>query len=86
MAWRISYSTRGRRDLSTLPEAERAAVRTALEHAARDLGAADVKKLSGRTGEWRLRVGRWRVLLGLDNRTGVITVVRVVSRDRAYRD
>ena len=45
-----------------------------------------MKKLGGADDEWRLRVGRWRVLLDLDNQTGVITITRILPRDRAYRD
>jgi mRNA-degrading endonuclease RelE of RelBE toxin-antitoxin system len=61
-------------------------VRAALRRLRDEPGAGDLKKLAGRSGEWRLRVGRWRVILGLDNASGIITVVRVLPRDRAYRD
>jgi mRNA-degrading endonuclease RelE of RelBE toxin-antitoxin system len=49
-------------------------------------GALDVTKLGGGGNRWRLRVGRWRVLLELDNAAGAITIARVVDRKDAYRD
>lgn len=36
--------------------------------------------------EWRLRVGDWRVRFVRDSETGVVYVVRVLPRGRAYRD
>ena len=52
---------------------------------AQDVGSADIRKLSGRTGEWRMPVGRWRVMLELDNRAGLIVVTRILARRDAYR-
>lgn len=36
--------------------------------------------------EWRLRVGDWRVRFVRDPQTGVVYVVHVLPRRRAYRD
>jgi mRNA-degrading endonuclease RelE of RelBE toxin-antitoxin system len=36
--------------------------------------------------EWRLRVGDWRVRFTRERDTGVIQVLRVLPRGRAYRD
>ena len=83
MPWSIEISRRARRDLATLDAATRRAVGTALNRLAIDPSGSDLKKLSG--GDWRLRVGEWRVMLELDNRTGRITVQRVVNRRDAYR-
>jgi len=47
--------------------------------------AGDVVKLVS-TDEWRLRVGDWRVRFKRDAETGVVYVVRVLPRGRAYRD
>ncbi|MGH2603135.1 MAG: type II toxin-antitoxin system RelE family toxin [Dehalococcoidia bacterium] len=61
-------------------------MRRALEQLLVDFGSGDAKKLAGRPNEWRLRVGRWRVILELDNQAGLINATRVLPRDRAYRD
>jgi mRNA-degrading endonuclease RelE of RelBE toxin-antitoxin system len=43
----------------------------------------DIKKLSGRDDEWRLRVGDWRVCFSLDSRT--VTIVSIDNRRDAYK-
>jgi mRNA-degrading endonuclease RelE of RelBE toxin-antitoxin system len=86
MPWELAISRRAARDLDDLPRSEREAIEAAISRLSADLSAAAIRKLRGRTGEWRLRVGRWRVFLELDNRAGRITVTRVRPRSRAYRD
>ena len=56
-----------------------------LDRLATEFGGLDVKKLGGTGTEWRLRVGRWRLRLELDNATGTIHVLRVLPRKDAYR-
>ena len=46
----------------------------------------DVKRLSGQSAEWRLRVSDWRVRFTRDAASRTITVQRVLPRGRAYRD
>jgi mRNA interferase RelE/StbE len=43
----------------------------------------DAAKLSGKTDQWRLRVGDWRVIFSLDAE-GAVHVLRVVNRRDAY--
>ena len=45
-------------------------------------GDADIRALKGQPGEYRIRVGDWRVLLRVDGDRGVVT--RVVMRRDAY--
>jgi mRNA interferase RelE/StbE len=51
-----------------------------------DPPAGDVVRLADVQDEWRLRVGDWRVRFTRDRDTGVIQVLRVLPRGRAYRD
>jgi mRNA-degrading endonuclease RelE of RelBE toxin-antitoxin system len=44
-----------------------------------------MRKLAGSLNTWRLGVGRWRVLLVANNRTGTMLVDRVQDRRDAYR-
>jgi len=48
--------------LRRLPRNERERIASAIKR----LPAGDVRRLTGRHGEWRLRVGDWRLLLRLD--------------------
>lgn len=86
MPWRLYVAPRAEKDLARLPLAEREAVRAALRRLMNDFGSTDVTKLAGGGNRWRLRVGRWRVLLVLDNADGLISVLRVLDRKDAYRD
>jgi mRNA interferase RelE/StbE len=86
MPWRVIITARAQRELDRLPRGDRLAVIEALDALPANFGAAAVKKLGGRTREWRLRVGRWRVIMELDNRSGVMTVTHVRPRPSAYRD
>ena len=49
-------------------------------------GHGSVKALKGRVGEYRLRVGDWRVRFALDAARGELIVLRVLHRREAYRD
>lgn len=46
---------------------------------------ADIKKLSGHEGLYRLRVGAYRVAYSVDNGELVILVVKVGNRREVYR-
>ena len=85
MPWSVTLSPRAQKELRSLPASDRPAVLHALRRLPEEFGAMDVKKLEGAGSTWRLRVGRWRVLFDLNNREGLIAVVRVIARDRAYR-
>lgn len=85
MPWELIVLPRAARDLATLPDRDRAVVGQALENLRDDPGQADLAKLSGRVGQWRLRVGRWRVILELRTNEGRIYVLRVLQRKDAYR-
>jgi mRNA-degrading endonuclease RelE of RelBE toxin-antitoxin system len=45
-------------------------------------GHGDLKKLQGKLKDWRLRTGKWRVLVTLDNDTALVT--KVDDRKDAY--
>jgi mRNA interferase RelE/StbE len=86
MPWHLAITRRAAKDLDALPPPDRDEVERRLERAVDDPGSADVRKLGGRGDEWRLRVGRWRVILRLETATGTIYALRVLPRSRAYRD
>jgi mRNA interferase RelE/StbE len=43
------------------------------------------RKLKGSRGDWRIRVGAYRVLYEIDNRLRVVRVLRIRHRKEAYR-
>ena len=86
MPWRVDISRRAQRDLDRLPIEDRNAVIGSLRRLAEDPSTVDLRKLAGTPNTWRMRVGRWRVLLQADNRGGTMRVDRVLDRRDAYRD
>ena len=84
--WRFELTRTALRDLRRLDAQVRQRVNAALVVLAEDPHAStSLRKLTGRA-ETRLRVGDWRVLLTLDTEARLIVVLRVLPRDRAYRD
>lgn len=49
-------------------------------------GQGDVKLLQGGDRRWRLRVGDLRVIFTYQDGSGIVHIVRVLPRGRAYRD
>lgn len=83
----VEITGQAERDLRRLGPMSRERIREALGRlVATDLG--DVKRVEGRAGEWRLRVGDLRVLFRRegDFDSGTLVVLRVRPRDQAYRD
>lgn len=85
MAWTIVYSRRAERDLEEIGEVQRTWLLRLVRAAATDSGSVSLAKLKGRPGEWRIRSGAWRIIVELDNRSGTMTVLRVLPRRDAYR-
>ncbi|HEY9900573.1 MAG TPA: type II toxin-antitoxin system RelE/ParE family toxin [Pantanalinema sp.] len=47
---------------------------------------SDLKKLSGKANQWRLRAGVYRVRFEQDGHQLLVTVLKVAHRREAYRD
>jgi mRNA interferase RelE/StbE len=43
------------------------------------------KKLKDGEGDWRIRVGVYRILYNIDDRTTTVTILRIRHRKEAYR-
>jgi mRNA-degrading endonuclease RelE of RelBE toxin-antitoxin system len=86
MPWDVRLSARGEGELARLPRAEREAILRALRRLSSDFGAQEIAKLAGGGNRWRPRVGRWRIIMELDNASGTALGARVLARKDAYRD
>lgn len=83
--WHYVFTARARRDLRRLDPPVQRRVTAALDtFVASDPPSGDVRKLG--PGEWRLRIGGWRVRFDRDDEAQVIVVLRVLPRGRAYRE
>jgi mRNA-degrading endonuclease RelE of RelBE toxin-antitoxin system len=84
--WSLSLAPAARRDRDRLPDADRTAVSTALDRLTPNPTGMDIKKLQGRSDEWRPRVGNWRVRFTWDRPHHTIIVFRILDRKDAYKD
>lgn len=84
--YRIEFSRPAIRDLKRLDRPVRERVVVALERLVASATVGDVRALTGVPGEFRLRVGDWRVRYELDTEHEQLLVLRVLPRGRAYRD
>jgi len=46
----------------------------------------DIKPIKGCTGEWRTRVGDWRIIFAVDRDQLVIMILKVSPRGDAYKN
>ncbi len=84
--WRVELTRGAAHDLKRLDPPVRRRILAALDGLVADLPMGDVRRLTGRDDEWRLRVGDWRVRFTRHPDERVIVVQRVLPRGRAYRD
>jgi mRNA interferase RelE/StbE len=84
MSTRLVWTERSLDDLRKLDAQMRDRVIAAVERLA-TTGYGDVRRLEGPEREWRLRVGDWRVRFTHEPDQQTTMVLRVLPRDRAYR-
>ena len=82
--WTIILQSREMRYLASLPRAERERILAALERLESDPYAGDMKPMAVRS-DWRLRVGRWRVLIRKDEEQRNLAVVGIGPRGDVYK-
>lgn len=86
MTWNVIVSKSADKYVEGLPKQERERVRLAINELVYGPYSdhLDIRKLRGRP-EWRLRVGRWRVIFDVEFDKITIVVVKVDSRGDAYK-
>ncbi len=83
--WRYELNVKAERDMRHLDEVTRRRLFEAFDRLTEEPMRGDIRKLQGRTKEWRLRVGEWRVLFERDEETRLILIQAVRPRSSAYR-
>ena len=80
----IAFARSARKELEALdpPIIERVIAR--IEALTRDPRPTGSRKLRGSGDLWRVRVGNYRIVYGLDDRRRVVDIVRVRHRREAY--
>ncbi len=83
MRYEVGLKPRASIDLRRIPKLDAARIVDALEKLEVDL-TGDVKRLTGFTSEYRLRVGDYRVLFDIEQ-TSHVVVYRIRHRREAYQ-
>lgn len=82
MIWTVRWTPRAAKERDRLDARVRERVLDAVLRYA-DSGVGDAIRLKGRD-DWRLKVGKWRVLFRPENETGTLWILHVLPRDKAY--
>ena len=82
MIRRVEFLPAAERDFARLDRTNQERIVAALERYAVS-GHGDVKRLKGREGQHRLRVGKWRVFFVL-NTPDLVLVIGIDNRGEAY--
>ena len=82
MNYHIDFKPRALKDIKKLPKAAQRQVMAAIEDLRNDL-TGDVKKLTNFTPEYRLRVGKYRVLFEIED--GEVVIYGILHRKDAYK-
>lgn len=84
MKYDVDWTRRALRDLRRLDKTITSRIISSVEAFA-VTGHADIKKMTDASGEYRLRVGDWRVRFTKDEEIRIISVIRVLPRGEAYK-
>ncbi len=80
----LAYDRRIEKDLRRIPAQQRRFILHRIEQLSVDPRRPQVEKLTGVAG-YRLRVGDYRVLFTIDDRSKRLIVYRILHRREAYR-
>ena len=83
--YEVVLSRSARKELEALPDAIQDRVLARVVSLTQNPRPTGCRKLAGSDSLWRLRVGDYRVLFGIDDRVRLIDIVAVRHRSDAYR-
>ena len=83
--WNVQIHDAVKRKLKQTPEPDKGRIKDAICRLQYKPQLLDIKKLAGRDG-YRLRVGKWRLLLDMDKENQEISVYFLGSRGEVYKN
>ena len=84
MSYSVFILRRAQGELGKLPEESYERVKEAIRRLSGEQRPSGCKKLTNREG-WRIRVGDYRVIYEIDDKTRVVTVLHVGHRRDVYK-
>jgi mRNA interferase RelE/StbE len=82
---RLSFTKHAQKDLAALNAFQRDRIIQALDQILINPEHAELRKIKMKPGQWRLRVGDWRIILEIDLMAQVVYVLHIKHRREAYR-
>ena len=85
MTWNLEFARQANREFDRLAVAIQRRLRRRIDQLSDDPLPSSARKLSGFESYYRIRVGDYRVIYEIVQERGVVMVVAVQHRSRAYR-
>jgi mRNA interferase RelE/StbE len=85
MPYHVVATTAASREYKRLDAQVQGRVSEVLKALREDPRPPGVKKLTGSSADWRVRVGDYRILYEIDDSEMTVTIWRIVHRSAAYR-
>lgn len=82
--YHVAFASSAERELKKLPGQWIERIVPHLEDLASDPRPSGCRKLKGGDGEWRIRVGDWRVVYTIDDARLLVEVTRIRHRREVY--
>ena len=81
----ITFARSARRELETLDAVIVRRIITRIDGLAQEPRPPGSRKLSGEKNLWRIRIGDYRVVYGIDDRQRIVDIIRIRHRRDVYR-
>lgn len=85
MSYRVTLTRKAEKEVALLSNPDYARVSDAIGSLTADPRPAGSRKLKGYEDDWRIKVGKLRILYSVDDDERLIAVYRVTYRKEAYR-
>ena len=86
MPYELLIERRAEKDIRKLDASLLSVVVEKIRSLSEDPHPPGSRKLAGSHNDWRIRVGAYRILYEIDNKSGTIKIMRVKHRREVYRD
>lgn len=84
-SYAVEVPRRTQKQVARLPGDVRDRIDNVVQKLARDPRPPGCRKLSGGGGEWRVRVGNYRIVYEVDDESRKVLILEVWHRQRDYR-
>ena len=85
MNWQIGFTSIAEKRIAKIPQPDRRRILMAIDRLHDGL-VGDIKPLKGKTNQWRLRVGGWRIVFAADTLNRIVIIKYVDVRGDVYKN